>query len=118
MRVGPSSSSALQGSEAGGEPSFVHDNLDGAPAPDERRVVGGLAGRVAVSDDRAGNLAVLDGRDICRDDDRPSNEPPIALRVAGGSGNMIVGNMLVGETEIAAGSGLVEGNYGGVARTR
>ncbi|NLY99205.1 MAG: right-handed parallel beta-helix repeat-containing protein, partial [Pirellulaceae bacterium] len=51
-------------------------------------------------------------------DDRPSNEPPIALRVAGGSGNMIVGNMLVGETEIAAGSGLVEGNYGGVARTR
>lgn len=50
-------------------------------------------------------------------DDRPSKEPPIALRLTGGRGNMIVSNMLVGQTEIAAGSGLVEGNYGGVATT-
>lgn len=45
-------------------------------------------------------------------DDRPSEEPPLALRLSG-RGNMVVGNMLMGKTDIAAGGGLVNNNYGG-----
>jgi len=44
-------------------------------------------------------------------DDRPVATPPVALRLTAGRGNMIVDNVLAGQTEIAADSGLVRGNY-------
>ena len=46
-------------------------------------------------------------------DDRPSAARPVALRLTGGRGNMIVDNLLFGQTEIAPGTGMVQGNYGG-----
>jgi len=46
-------------------------------------------------------------------DDRQSAEPPLALRLLSGRGNMIVDNLLGGRVEIAPGTGLVERNYDG-----
>lgn len=46
-------------------------------------------------------------------DDRPDAARPVALRLTGGRGNMIVDNLLAGQTEIVPGSGMVRGNYGG-----
>lgn len=45
-------------------------------------------------------------------DDRP-NATSLSLQVVGGSGNMIVGNLLAGGRKIDDGVGLVEGNYDG-----
>ena len=46
-------------------------------------------------------------------DDRPASAKPVALRVVGGRGNMVVNNLLRGSTEIPPGSTVVQGNYGG-----
>jgi len=46
-------------------------------------------------------------------DDRQGAARPVALRLTKGQGNMIVHNLLFGQTEIAPGSGMAQGNYGG-----
>lgn len=46
-------------------------------------------------------------------DDRPAEARPVALRLTAGRGNMIVDNLLFGQTEIVPGSGMVRGNSGG-----
>ncbi len=43
-------------------------------------------------------------------DDRTDDPRPIALRLTGGQGNMIVDNLLAGQTEIAPNTGVVRGN--------
>jgi len=44
-------------------------------------------------------------------DDRPAEARPVALRLTAGRDNMIVDNLLSGQTDIAPGSGMVRGNY-------
>ena len=46
-------------------------------------------------------------------DDRSATTKPIALRLIGGRGNMVVNNLLVGQTQIPPGAASVQGNYGG-----
>ncbi len=46
-------------------------------------------------------------------DDRPAEARPVALRLTGGRENMIVDNLLFGQTEIVPDSGMVRGNYEG-----
>ena len=46
-------------------------------------------------------------------DDRPGSNGPVSLRLTGGRGNMVVGNLLGGRHEIDPAAALAEGNHAG-----
>jgi hypothetical protein len=46
-------------------------------------------------------------------DDRPGGDGPMSLRLTGGRGNLVVGNLLGGRHEIDAAAAHAEGNHRG-----